>query len=62
MRGRRYTYQWAALLILIYVTEGILRAMTDSGASIPLAWAEFVLALIFFVAVVGYARLTRAPR
>jgi uncharacterized membrane protein len=62
MRGERYTYQWASLLILLYVAEGIVRATTDAGDSVPLAWAEFVLALVFFTAVVGYARLTRTPR
>jgi uncharacterized membrane protein len=62
MRGQRYTYQWASLLILLYVAEGIVRATTDAGDSVPLAWAEFVLALAFFNAVVGYARLTRTPR
>jgi uncharacterized membrane protein len=62
MRGQRYTYQWASLLILLYVAEGVVRGVTDTGTSGALAWVEFVLALVFFAAVVGYARLTRAPR
>lgn len=59
IRGKRYTHQWAALMIVLYITEGIVRATSDRGASIPLAWGEFLLAVVFFCAVVGYARLTR---
>jgi uncharacterized membrane protein len=61
MRGQRYTYQWASLLILLYLAEGIVRATTDAGDSVSLAWTEFILAFAFFTAVVGYARLTRTP-
>ncbi|MBI4741928.1 MAG: DUF2069 domain-containing protein [Betaproteobacteria bacterium] len=59
LNGRRYSYQWASMLILLYFTEGIVRATTETGAGQWLAIAETVLALIFFVATVTYARLTR---
>ncbi|HZV53361.1 MAG TPA: DUF2069 domain-containing protein [Rhodocyclaceae bacterium] len=59
MRGQRYTYQWSSLLILLYIGEGALRAMTDHGASSTLAVTELVLASIFFAASVWYSRLTR---
>lgn len=59
IRGRRYTYQWATLMIMLYVAEGLVRATSDTGASVPLAWTEFALSLTFFTAAVGYARLTR---
>ncbi len=62
IHGKRYTHQWASLLILLYVTEGIVRATSDVGPSVPLAWAEFVLSLVFFGAAVGYAQLTRPSR
>lgn len=62
IHGKRYTYQWASLLILLYVTEGIVRATSDIGPSVPLAWGEFVLSIAFFGATVGYARLTRPLR
>jgi uncharacterized membrane protein len=61
VHGRRYTYQWATLMILLYVAEGIVRATSDAGASVPLAWIELALSLTFFAAAVGYARLTRPP-
>lgn len=61
LRGKRYTYQWASMFILIYFTEGVVRAWTDNGASAKLALAEVVLTSIFFVCTIFYARLTRNP-
>ncbi|HMW54006.1 MAG TPA: DUF2069 domain-containing protein [Accumulibacter sp.] len=59
LHGRRYTYQWASMLILLYFTEGIVRATTEQGTGQWLAIAEVILALIFFGASVACARLTR---
>jgi uncharacterized membrane protein len=59
LHGRRYTYQWASMLILAYFAEGVVRALSDTGASAGLALAEALLALVFFVSAVFYARLTR---
>ena len=58
--GRRYTYQWSSMFVLAYFTEGVVRAWSERGASQLLAGAEIALSVIFFVAVVAYARLTRA--
>ena len=60
LAGRRYTFQWAAMLILAYFAEGATRAWAEMGLSRTLAWLEIVLALAFFVAAVSFARLTRA--
>lgn len=60
LNGRRYTYQWASMLILAYLAEGIARAFSDNGLSAALALAEAVLALVFFTSAVFYARLGRA--
>lgn len=62
LTGRRYTYQWSSMFILLYFMEGVVRATSDAGPSRWLAVAEALLATTFFVAVVAYARLTRAPR
>lgn len=59
LNGRRYSYQWASMLILLYFSEGIVRATTESGTGQWLAITETALSLAFFVATVGYARLTR---
>jgi uncharacterized membrane protein len=59
LKGRRYTYQWASMFILIYFTEGVVRAWSDTGLSAKLALIEVVLSLIFFICTIYYAKLTR---
>ena len=59
LSGKRYTYQWASMLILAYFAEGVTRAWSESAPSRTLALAEVALSLAFFAAAVGYARLTR---
>jgi uncharacterized membrane protein len=59
LKGKRYTYQWASMLILIYFTEGVVRAWSDQGFSAKLAILELVLSLVFFGCTIFYARLTR---
>ena len=56
LRGRRYTYQWATMMILPYLTEGVVRVITDGGTSRFLAGLETVLALVFFTSAVLYAK------
>ena len=60
LRGRRYTYQWAAMMILLYLTEGVVRGITDGGRSRLLAGIETILALVFFTSAVLYARRSAA--
>jgi uncharacterized membrane protein len=59
LRGKRYTYQWASMLILLFFTEGVVRAMSDKGLSATLAGIEIVLTVVFFTSTVFYARLKR---
>lgn len=59
LRGKRYTYQWASMLILLYLTEGVVRAMSDKGLSATLAGMEITLSLIFFCSTIFYARFSR---
>ncbi|TAK66518.1 MAG: DUF2069 domain-containing protein [Betaproteobacteria bacterium] len=59
LRGKRYTYQWASMLILAYFAEGVVRAAGDNGTAPALALVEALLALVFFVSAIFYARLTR---
>ena len=60
LNGRRYTFQWAAMLILAYVAEGIVRLLSEAGTARLLAAAEMALSALFFAAAVAYARLTRS--
>ena len=59
LRGERYTYQWASMFVLFYFTEGVVRAWSDRGLSASLAIGEIILSVVFFVAALAYARLTR---
>ena len=58
--GRRRTYQWSSMLILAYFAEVVVRTWSERGASQLLAGVEIALSALFFAAVVGYARATRA--
>lgn len=58
LHGKRYTYQWASMFILLYFTEGIVRAWSDKGASAQLAAIEMLLSLAFFTFAIFYARFT----
>lgn len=49
-----YTLQWASMLILVYLAEGIVRGMTDRGLSATLGWLETALAAAFFAAALAY--------
>lgn len=59
LAGSRYTYQWSSMFVLLYFTEGVMRAWGDTGTSQLLAGLEVLLTVIFFAAVVAFARLTR---
>lgn len=56
-KGSLYTMQWAAMLVLLYLMEGVTRVMSDPpGPSIAMAWLEILLSLIFFFAAIFYVR------
>jgi uncharacterized membrane protein len=59
LRGKRYTYQWSCMFILLYFTEGAVRAWSDTGLSAQLAIVEVILSVMFFTCAIFYARLTR---
>jgi len=56
LKNNIYTMQWAAMLILLYLTEGIVRATTDNGISAKLGWLEIILTGVFFISSVLYLR------
>ena len=59
LRGRRYTFQWALLLVLAYLAEGAVRAWTEVGLPAQLAVAEIVLVAVFFACAIRHVRATR---
>jgi len=61
LKARVYTYQWAAMLVLAYFIEGVMRAYADDGLAAVLAGLEIAAALIFIVAAAIFIRIA-SPR
>lgn len=62
LKGRRYTYQWASMLILLYFIEGIVRTFSNTGLASGLARVETGLALVFFLSAMFYAKHSAPAR
>jgi uncharacterized membrane protein len=56
LHGRRYTFRWAMMLIVLYFVEGVMRAYADVGLSARLALLELILALTFCTAAAVFLR------
>lgn len=59
LHARRYTLQWASLLIWLYAAEGATRLFTDGSPSRWCALLELLLATLFFAACVAHLRGSR---
>ena len=55
-RARMYTYRWVSLLVWLYFTEGVVRAVTDQGLSAGLATVQVALCLVLFTACALHVR------
>ncbi len=52
-----YTLQWSSMVILLYFTEGVVRAWSDMlPVSRLMAWGEVVLVVVYFVCALLYLR------
>ena len=52
-----YTLQWSSMVILLYFTEGVVRAWSDrTPVSQIMAWGEIALVCIYFVCALLYLR------
>ena len=58
LKGRRYTYQWSSMLILLYFIEGVVRTFSNTGLASALARVETGLALVFFLSAMFFAKLS----
>ena len=56
LKNRMYTYRWVSLLVWVYFTEGVVRATSDRGPSVPLAIIEVLLCLALFTACALHVR------
>ncbi|MFT3734410.1 MAG: DUF2069 domain-containing protein [Rhodocyclaceae bacterium] len=62
LHGRRYTFQWMSLAVLLYFAEGIVRATSDNGPSALLGWIETALSVGLFIACLVYSRQSAPSR
>jgi uncharacterized membrane protein len=56
LKGLRYTYQWAPMLVLAYFSEGVVRAWSERGMSQLLASLEILFATVFFFCAIFFLR------
>jgi len=57
LKGSLYTIQWASMLVLLYLMEGVVRVVSDPpGPSNLMAWIEIAFATIFFFSSIFYVR------
>ncbi|HUH59022.1 MAG TPA: DUF2069 domain-containing protein [Candidimonas sp.] len=57
LKGNLYTLQWAAMLILLYFMEGVVRAWSDpSPLSAMMGGLEIALSLVFYLCAILYLR------
>ena len=59
LKGKRYTYKWTSLLVLLYICEGTVRFASDPAPSRWYALLELMLALTLYASVVITARMSR---
>ncbi|MES2587244.1 MAG: DUF2069 domain-containing protein [Pseudomonadota bacterium] len=58
-KGKVYTMQWASMLILLYITEGLVRIL-ETGANFWMATLETTLGTIAFVCLLIYLKPIKA--
>jgi uncharacterized membrane protein len=60
-RGNVYTFKWAPLVMMLYFTEGVVRAWSEAGASRLMASLEIVLAVAFIACCWKFIKATGHP-
>ncbi|MBU3621498.1 DUF2069 domain-containing protein [Polynucleobacter sp. CS-Odin-A6] len=58
-KGKVYTMQWAALMILLYITEGLVRIL-ETGANFWMAALETILGTVGFISLLIYLKPIKA--
>lgn len=56
LKRNLYTLQWSSMMILLYLTEGIVRGSSDRGLSATLGLVEVALVCVFFFCAIFYLR------
>jgi uncharacterized membrane protein len=58
-KGNVYTMQWASMLILLYITEGLVRIL-ETGANFWMAALETTIATVGFVSLLMFLKPIKA--
>ncbi len=58
-RGQIRSFQWWSMLVLIYLTEGLVRATSDVGLGQSLGWIETALSSLAFGAILWFVKRSR---
>lgn len=61
LAGRLRAFKWWSMLVLLYLAEGLVRATSDRGPSVPLAMIEAALSAIAFIAILAHVRAAQRP-
>ncbi len=57
LKRELYTLQWSSMVILLYFTEGVVRAWSDQAElSRFMAWGEIVLSILYFACALLFLR------
>lgn len=56
LRRNVYTMQWSSMLVLLYFTEGVVRAWSERGLSQALAGMEILFSTVFFFCAIFFLR------
>jgi uncharacterized membrane protein len=61
-KAKRKVFQWWSMLIMIYLTEGLVRATSDKGLSAHLAWIEVGLCAVAFAGILLYTKRPKVKK
>ncbi|WP_373974390.1 DUF2069 domain-containing protein [Chitinibacter sp. SCUT-21] len=62
LHGRRYTFQWYTMFILLWLLEGIMRAYAEQGMGRYLACIQVLLVVIGYTTANLYAKYSAPSR
>lgn len=59
LHGRRYTFQWYTMFVLLWLLEGIMRAYAETGLGRWLACIQIALVVVSYTTANLYAKYSR---
>lgn len=62
LHGKRYTFQWYTMFVLLWLLEGIMRAYAEQGVGRYLALIQVVLVVISYTTANLYAKYSAPSR